>query len=217
MSSGLWPPMFHHFSKYGIYVLRFFKEFGWKYVIVDDRIPCKDAGEIVFGQCRQASELWVSIIEKAYAKLHNNYQALISGDIAQALADMTGLVADKVKIQEKTKTKEDCDKLWERLKKEKKRGTMMGCSSETDEAGYIDHYISGQDTGLMGGHAYSIIDVLELDILPNPKKKRKEGGYAKHRILKLRNPWGQGEWKLKWSEGVTEDSDERKFILKYKY
>ena len=42
----------------------------------------------------------------------------------------------------------------------------------------------------MGGHAYSIIDVLELDILPNPKKKRKEGGYAKHRILKLRNPWG---------------------------
>ena len=66
----------------------------------------------------------------------------------------------------------------------------MGCSSETDEAGYIDHYISGQDTGLMGGHAYSIIDVLELDILPNPKKKRKEGGYAKHRILKLRNPWG---------------------------
>ena len=73
MSTGLWPPMFHHFSKYGIYVIRFFKEFGWKYVIVDDRIPCKDAGEIVFGQCNKASELWVSIIEKAYAKLHNNF------------------------------------------------------------------------------------------------------------------------------------------------
>lgn len=49
MSTGIWPPMFHHFSKFGIYVLRFFKEFGWKYVIIDDRLPCKDGGEIVYG------------------------------------------------------------------------------------------------------------------------------------------------------------------------
>ncbi len=40
----------------------------------------------------------MSIIEKAYAKLHNCYQSLISGDIAQALADMTGSVADKNKL-----------------------------------------------------------------------------------------------------------------------
>jgi hypothetical protein len=67
---------------------------------------------------------------------------------------------------------------------------QMGCSAESDEIGYLDHYISGLDTGLMGGHAYSIIDVFELDILPNPKKPRKKDGYGKHRILKLRNPWG---------------------------
>jgi len=46
----------------------------------------------------------------------------------------------------------------------------MGCSSETDVAGYIDHYVTGEDTGLMSGHAYSIIDVFELDIIPNSKK-----------------------------------------------
>ena len=46
----------------------------------------------------------------------------------------------------------------------------MGCSAEADEPGYIDHYITGQDTGIMAGHAYSIIDVFELDIIPNPKK-----------------------------------------------
>lgn len=92
--------MFHAFSQYGIYVIRLFKDFGWTYTLVDDRIPCKVEGEpeIVFGKCTSPTELWVSIIEKAYAKIHNNYQQLISGDISQSLADMTGKVADKVKI-----------------------------------------------------------------------------------------------------------------------
>jgi calpain, invertebrate len=55
--------------------------------------------EIVFGQCSFVNETWVQIIEKAYAKIHNNYQSLISGDIAQGLADLTGGVADKAKIE----------------------------------------------------------------------------------------------------------------------
>lgn len=38
------------------------------------------------------------MIEKAYAKLHNCYQALASGDIAQGLSDMTGYVAHKMDI-----------------------------------------------------------------------------------------------------------------------
>ena len=45
----------------------------WRYIIIDDKIPCKDMGEIVYGHCENANELWVPLIEKAYAKLHNNY------------------------------------------------------------------------------------------------------------------------------------------------
>jgi hypothetical protein len=76
LSTGVWPPMFHAFSRYGIYVLRFFKDFGWTYTIVDDRLPCKVEGEpeLIYSQCTSPTELWVSIIEKAYAKIHNNYQ-----------------------------------------------------------------------------------------------------------------------------------------------
>ena len=38
-SKGVYPPIFHRFRLRGIYVLRFFKNFQWVYVIVDDRLP----------------------------------------------------------------------------------------------------------------------------------------------------------------------------------
>jgi calpain, invertebrate len=38
-SMGVFPPLFHKYATRGIYVMRFFKEFKWRYVIIDDRIP----------------------------------------------------------------------------------------------------------------------------------------------------------------------------------
>jgi hypothetical protein len=69
MLTGVYPPCFKFLRKYGIYVMRFFKEFGWKYVVIDDKLCVKD-NDYVFGKCRKFSECWVNLIEKAYAKLH---------------------------------------------------------------------------------------------------------------------------------------------------
>lgn len=38
-SKGVFPPLFHKFAKHGIYCLRFFKNFQWRYVIVDLKFP----------------------------------------------------------------------------------------------------------------------------------------------------------------------------------
>ncbi len=35
-SIGVYPPLFHKFRHWGIYVLRFFKDFKWRYVVIDD-------------------------------------------------------------------------------------------------------------------------------------------------------------------------------------
>lgn len=48
MSQGIFPPMFQVFSQYGIYVMKFFKKYKWRYVIIDDRLPCLENGTIVF-------------------------------------------------------------------------------------------------------------------------------------------------------------------------
>ena len=74
LSMGVFPPIFHCFRNQRIFCLRFFKEFKWRYVIIDDRIPVyKGNGSYVFGRCTDVEELWVPLIEKAYAKLFGCY------------------------------------------------------------------------------------------------------------------------------------------------
>ena len=46
----------------------------------------------------------------------------------------------------------------------------MGCSAEGD--GYIEHAVTGEDTGLLAGHAYAIVDILELEYLPEIQQKK---------------------------------------------
>lgn len=68
------------YRKYGIYVFRFYKNSVLYYVIIDDRIPAvtKENGQAVplFARCENLNLFWVSLIEKAFAKLHGRYLAL---------------------------------------------------------------------------------------------------------------------------------------------
>jgi len=104
LSIGVYPPIFHKYRSRGIYVLRFFKNFQWLYVVIDDRIPVnKQKNRPVFGTCKNSHELWVALIEKAYAKLHGCYESLISGYIDEGIFDLTAFQPEKILIRnEKT-------------------------------------------------------------------------------------------------------------------
>ena len=39
LSTGIYPPIFHSFRKKGIFSFRFFKNFIWRYVLVNNRHP----------------------------------------------------------------------------------------------------------------------------------------------------------------------------------
>ena len=105
-------------------------------MVIDDRLPTLQNGELLHGKCRPdegfavPDEYWVSLIEKAYAKLHNCYQALFSGFIDEALEDMTGYAAEKRQIFEgKLQTKEEKDEFWKLLVDYTKNDCMIGCSA----------------------------------------------------------------------------------------
>jgi calpain len=104
LSKGVYPPIFHKHRSNGLYVLRFFKNFEWIYVIIDDRLPVvKATNKPIFGTCTNANELWVPLIEKAYAKLHGCYEQLISGYVDEGICDLTAFQAEKIIIKnEKT-------------------------------------------------------------------------------------------------------------------
>jgi calpain len=59
-------------------------------VVVDDYLPFSQSGKLVYAHCRDKREMWVPLVEKAYAKLHSCYEAIESGSETTAFRDLTG-------------------------------------------------------------------------------------------------------------------------------
>ena len=208
ISKGVYPPVFHPFASKGLYVFRFFKDAVWRYVIVDERLPVFEGNgdpQYVFGHARNPGELWVPLLEKAYAKLHGCYESLGGGLIDDALVDMTGLMSYKAKLTGKggyldvppAQQGPLADQLWEQMMRFKKNGTLMGCSA--DGGGVeSDIMVHGENTGLLARHAYGILDLLYV-VNPRAHNTKK-----RHRLIRVRNPWGNREWQGKWSDGSPE-------------
>ena len=207
LSKGVCPPIFHGLQKHGMHVIRFFINSAWRWVIIDDRLPmCVEEGydpQYVFGHCKEHDELWVALLEKAYAKIYGCYQALNGGLIDDALTDLTALVAENTKISGKggmidgpvAQLPDRVEELWARLMGYRRERTLMGCSIDGDGV-EGDVVIDGERTGLLSRHAYAIIDVIQI---PDPEAPKK-----RHRLLRIRNPWGQREWMGKWKDGSEE-------------
>jgi calpain len=167
---GVYPAAFVPFRAYGIYVFRFFKNYDWRYVIIDERLPCRDAWDgpkLVFCRCGNLNEFWGPLIEKAYAKLHKTYQSLISGHTDDGLSDMTGLVCERTDVRIAKRRPTDSDlaihykKLWEKVFGLYKEGSMSGTSIK-GAPGEMVKTKYGRKSGLLAGHAYSIISTYFL-------------------------------------------------------
>lgn len=83
-------------NKWGVYEFLFYKNGEWKNVIIDDYIPVTSDGKPVFSSCLDPNEVWVMLMEKAYAKLHKCYENLEGGSEIYALVDMTGGAPGKI-------------------------------------------------------------------------------------------------------------------------
>ena len=91
------PGVFRELSLYGLYIFKFIKERSPVFVIIDDRIPCLvSSGQPIpmFAKCENKNLFWVSLIEKAYAKLHGRYFALQGGNTLEALHDLSGMLVE---------------------------------------------------------------------------------------------------------------------------
>mmetsp|Transcript_52813 Transcript_52813/g.72336 ORF Transcript_52813/g.72336 Transcript_52813/m.72336 type:complete len:86 (-) Transcript_52813:1046-1303(-) len=84
---------------------------------------------------------------------------------------MTSLVCEKLTIHNKKGIFEDPiyndkDKFWAYLVKRKFDQCLMGCSvsGPTEKTIKLD----GENTGIFSGHAYSLIDVFEVDTDKHP-------------------------------------------------
>jgi len=82
-------------------------------------------------------------------------------------------------------------------------GKDMGTNSNSNKnAGGLNGEQLNDAEGLVGTHAYSILDARELGLIPGLNMGA--GLLGQTRLIKLRNPWGRYEWKGEWSDGAKE-------------
>ena len=166
----------------GLYCVRFYKEGRWTSVTIDDYLPTGNRGRPLFAKAR-GNELWVSLIEKAYASLHGSYSAIEAGQIEEALCDMTaGIKIDFAKL---TAAPSEREQLWRELASlASNPAYLLGAASKFTDDGGGDTHKSAR--GIVHGHAYSVLDL----------KQTSDG----LKLLQLRNPWGRDEWTGKWGD-----------------
>ena len=83
----------------GVYRLRLCKNGRWREVTIDELIPCYPKGEPVFATCVNG-DLWVPLLEKAYAKVHGGYHQLKGGSVHEALMDLTGCPTNTYELED---------------------------------------------------------------------------------------------------------------------
>lgn len=69
--------------------MRINKNGVWNELTIDDYMPCCLDGAPLFTRTH-GNELWVQLLEKAYAKLHGCFGNLKNGHPNEALQDFTG-------------------------------------------------------------------------------------------------------------------------------
>ena len=158
-------------------------------LVVDDLIPCVN-GKPVFSR-NKGNELWVLLLEKAYAKISGSYAGLEGGVPYRSMNDLTGMPSTIIKRSD-YKKKTLCKKL---LSYKKKDYCIIASIDE-----YSDEIKLKQKYGLIPFHAYTILDVIP---------------YKENHFVKIRNPWAETEWKGHWNDHDPQWTSKMKKALNF--
>jgi tetratricopeptide (TPR) repeat protein len=143
---ALFLPCSREYNESGVYFVLFCKNGLWTSVRVDDYIPCFPASGPVFSKSR-GNEIWVLLVEKAYAKLHGSYLGIQSGKSYEALMDLTGAPYRIIEFPETFATENPAtlDSIWNRLVDELSNHYIMSANTRT-----IDNMLPRKFTGNTG-------------------------------------------------------------------
>ncbi|KAM0430598.1 hypothetical protein ACHAPT_005950 [Fusarium lateritium] len=214
----------------GVYGFVFFRDGEWISTVVDDNLYLKEkdygrsretydptgkherrhrkekqtgSDALAFAKCEDANETWLPLLEKAFAKVHGDYEALVMGWAGAAVEDLTGGIATVMAANSVLRK----ERLW--------REMLVSDGEDTEFVFSLGANRPWTDcnNGIVQRHVYSILKATEVE---------DENG-DKVRLVKIRNPWGersykgQGAWHGPWSDGSKEWTPYMVQKLRYKF
>ena len=176
----------------GIFRFYFWVKDGWYGINVSDELPIAWGSTAFSARKSEAGAWWMPLLEKAYAKMHVNYERLAGGWGSETLRIMTGMPTTSFWHQRFSRA--DIEPIHRRWAQKNYPMTTACCSSGKSWE------------GLVNGHASSLLDV--KDVLD-------DSGNVVTTLAKVRNPWANEVYKGPWSDKSGEWTDSAKEQLGY--
>lgn len=150
------------YAAQGMYTFKFFKAGRWRYVHIDDLIPCRQSGRVNFSRNYSPNETFAMLVEKAYAKLNGCYEAIVNGLIEKVIADLTPGGHTRCFRNERQDLNSVCDSAWTFIEKGLVGEHTLGCGKFLPDP-YCEKLADRQ--GVSVGVVYQIMDAF---ICTNP-------------------------------------------------
>lgn len=178
-------------NQYGAYAVELCVHGEKTMVVIDDYFPCTgETGGPCFSKSN-GSELWVMILEKAWAKIYGSYERIERGTSSGALRDLTGAPAVTYKFEEGT---------WEHIVEGVTEDFIICAAAGSNKSS--QQILEG--IGLIGSLSYALLKAQEV---------KTSSGQVK--LVQLRNPWSNAEWQGDWSDQSDKWTPELKKTLNF--
>ena len=166
----------------GCHEVRLCIEGIWRALLIDERMPMvpssldkKNFHELLaFGRCA-GNQLWIPLLEKAYAKAHASYQFAFPGTPLHVfLEELTGSVVEQVDLGKSSRTSAgeclDPSELWDYMLRHQRQGTLLAC-------------VSRLPLQTSSPSAFAVLDMIE-----GQDNSNRRGFGVPGRAVRLRNP-----------------------------
>lgn len=210
------------FAKYGVYTCRFYVEGQWVDVLTDTKLPCvRDQRTGLFSSVysrsrNSVSELWIPLIEKAYAKALGSYEAVTKIKIHDAFLHLTGGSVQQMYLHDETTGELKVEGAWKLFKSYLNNNAIITAQPsqfalEGLNKGKLDNN-DVQNNEILDDDNKAVVDDEEFE------EKKEIQGFLPNRLYSLischdiggfelvlmHNPWSENCWGGEWSDGSSD-------------
>ena len=169
-------------------------------VTIDDSLPIDSHGNALFARVSKDKALWGPLIEKCFAKLHGNYEAIEFGNSAFAIDNLHGSPSTTHRHRDKKgNAKYNSDEMFNLIKQADANEDMISASTPGAPGSHLERKTQ---QNLHSNHVYTVLSAHEI--------QDEKGQIVK--LLRLRNPFGSEKYtgpyndndKINWDETLKQ-------------